>query len=166
MVLRIRTTGMRLSAGAVDGCDAMISYAELALALPTTDCLVFACSLTEMTHHLVDASAPLQLPKGARVVNVARGDKIDEPALIDALTTGPIGGAHLDVFAQEPLPADSPLWSMKNALLARHELVRACRDPSTSAKHGRRHVTALAALRMSAVPSRAVGRAAPRLGSR
>jgi phosphoglycerate dehydrogenase-like enzyme len=56
----------------------------------------------------------------ARLINVGRGPLIDEPALIDALRKGKIGGAALDVFDKEPLPADSPLWDLDNVLIMPH----------------------------------------------
>ena len=59
--------------------------------------------------------------KGARVINISRGEVIDEPALIAALENKHLGGAYLDVFAQEPLPAESPLWDMPNVLVTAHD---------------------------------------------
>jgi phosphoglycerate dehydrogenase-like enzyme len=56
----------------------------------------------------------------AWIVNIARGPIIDEPALIEALRGGKIGGAALDTFAKEPLPADSPLWAMPNVIMTPH----------------------------------------------
>ena len=57
---------------------------------------------------------------GVVVVNVGRGTTIDEPALIDALRSGQVSSAYLDVFATEPLPTESPLWSMRNVVIAPH----------------------------------------------
>jgi phosphoglycerate dehydrogenase-like enzyme len=57
---------------------------------------------------------------GAWFVNVGRGEVVDERALVDALARGHIGGAGLDVFAAEPLPNDSPLWSMPNVIVTPH----------------------------------------------
>jgi phosphoglycerate dehydrogenase-like enzyme len=53
-------------------------------------------------------------------VNVGRGATVDEPALIDALRAGTIAGAALDVFEEEPLPPDSPLWDMENVIVCPH----------------------------------------------
>jgi len=60
------------------------------------------------------------LPLHALVVNVARGELVDEPALVRALEAGALGGAGLDVFATEPLPAESPLWRLPNVIVTPH----------------------------------------------
>ncbi|WP_051705417.1 D-2-hydroxyacid dehydrogenase [Cupriavidus metallidurans] len=88
--------------------------------LPRSDWLILACPLTDRTRGLVDGAALRRLPAGARLVNVARGEVVDEPALIDALTEGRLAGAYLDVFAHEPLPATSPLWSLPNVIATPH----------------------------------------------
>ena len=82
--------------------------------------LVVAAPLTPETQGLLDAPAFAQLPKGAIVVNVGRAKIVDTDALIDALKTGHLGGASLDVFPQEPLPADHPLWTTPNVILTPH----------------------------------------------
>ena len=71
--------------------------------LPTVEALVLAVPLTTETTNLIDAAAIASLPVGAYVVNVARGEVIDQAALADALRRGRLGGAALDVFAEEPL---------------------------------------------------------------
>jgi phosphoglycerate dehydrogenase-like enzyme len=81
---------------------------------------VIACPHTAETHHLVGAAELAALPAGALVVNIARGAIIDERALVDALSSGHLGGAALDVFETEPLPAASPLWAMPNVLVSPH----------------------------------------------
>ena len=82
--------------------------------------MVLACPLTDLTRRLVDKAAIRLLPAGARIINVARGEVLDEMALIDALRDGHVSAAYLDVFSHEPLPPDSPLWSMDNVLLSAH----------------------------------------------
>lgn len=88
--------------------------------LPDCDWLVLVCPLTERTRGLVDASALARLPARAQLVNVARGEVVDEAALIDALQAGRLAGAYLDVFAHEPLPATSPLWDLPNVIATPH----------------------------------------------
>jgi phosphoglycerate dehydrogenase-like enzyme len=103
-----------------DPVDEMCKIAKLRTVLPRCDWVVLACPYTKETHHLLNAETLALLPKGARVINVARGGVADEPALIAALKSGHLGGAHLDVFEKEPLPADSPLWDMPNVICTPH----------------------------------------------
>jgi phosphoglycerate dehydrogenase-like enzyme len=103
-----------------DPVDEMHQLMALPDLLPRCDWVVLACPLTDETRHLLNAGTLALLPKGANVVNVARGGCVDEPALIAALKSGHLGGAYLDVFAQEPLPADSPLWDIPNVIVSPH----------------------------------------------
>lgn len=89
-------------------------------ALPYCQALVLAVPLTAATRGMVDAEALGHLPPGALLINVARGELVDETALLEALRSGHLGGAVLDVFATEPLPSDSPLWSEPGARLTPH----------------------------------------------
>lgn len=81
---------------------------------------VSALPLTPDTRGLFGAEAFAAMPDGARFVNVGRGELVDEHALVDALRGGHLAGAGLDVFATEPLPADSPLWGMDNVIITPH----------------------------------------------
>ena len=81
--------------------------AALAAVLPRCQWLAIACPLTAETRRLIDADMLAKLPAGARIVNIARGEIIDEAALIAALNSGHIAGAYLDVFEKEPLPPES-----------------------------------------------------------
>lgn len=94
--------------------------ADLARLLPHADDLVLALPLTAQTRGIVDAKLLSRLRPAARIINVGRGALIDEPALIDALRSGRIAAAALDVFAVEPLPADHPYWAMDNVLVSAH----------------------------------------------
>lgn len=85
-----------------------------------SDVLVVAIALSEETRGLIDRTRFDLLPRGAFVVNVARGAVLDEEALIDGLTEGHLGGAALDVFTSEPLPADSPLRALERVILSPH----------------------------------------------
>jgi phosphoglycerate dehydrogenase-like enzyme len=75
---------------------------------------------TPATRHALDATVFAQLPPHAWVVNVGRGATLDEAALLAAIREGGIAGAALDVFATEPLPADSPLWDEPRVLISPH----------------------------------------------
>ncbi|HXF67444.1 MAG TPA: D-2-hydroxyacid dehydrogenase [Burkholderiales bacterium] len=94
------------------------ALAELA---PRADWLIVACPLTEETRGLVNAPLIARLPRGARVINVARGGIVEEAALVAALESGQLAGAYLDVFEREPLPPDSPLWGLPNVLITPHD---------------------------------------------
>lgn len=85
-----------------------------------TDLLVIAIALTDETTNLIDHTRLSLLRPGAFVINVARGAIIDEAALIEGLRVGRFSGAALDVFATEPLPADSPLRTMDRVILSPH----------------------------------------------
>jgi phosphoglycerate dehydrogenase-like enzyme len=94
--------------------------ARLKELLPRCDWLVIACPLTPETRGLVGADLLARLPHGARVINVARGEIVDQHALIAALQSGHVAGAYLDVVEPEPLPADSPLWDLPNVIVTPH----------------------------------------------
>ncbi len=89
-------------------------------ALGRADWVVLALPLTSDTRHLIGPAEFAALRPGARLINVGRGDLVDEPALIEALRSGRLAGAALDVFATEPLPPDSPLWAMEQVIITPH----------------------------------------------
>lgn len=88
--------------------------------LPQIDYLIVTCNLTPDSFHLIDTAALAHLKKGAKVINVSRGPVIDEKALVEALRLGHVAGAGLDVFEEEPLPADNPLRGFDNVILGAH----------------------------------------------
>ncbi len=88
--------------------------------LVASDFVVIAVPLTPETHDLIDARALRQMRRDAWLINIARGAIVDQAALVDALAQGWIGGAALDVFEEEPLPATSPLWDLPNVLITPH----------------------------------------------
>jgi len=112
---------MRRRVGApIDGIDRIFGPEQLYQFLSLCNVLVIAAPLTPQTHSLLGAGQFTQLPKGAIVVNVGRAKIVDTDALVDAMTSGHLGGAALDVFPQEPLPAEHPLWKTPNVILTPH----------------------------------------------
>ncbi|HSS99483.1 MAG TPA: phosphoglycerate dehydrogenase, partial [Terriglobales bacterium] len=93
----------------------MLALDEL---LAQSDFVSLNCDLNPTSTHLISAGSFNKMKQGAILINTARGPLIDEPALIAALQSGKLAGAALDVFEQEPLPANSPLRKMDNVLLA------------------------------------------------
>ncbi len=103
-----------------DPVDELYTPDRLAELLPRADWLALACPLTPETRGLIDAEALGRLPRGAHLLNVGRGEVVDQAALVEALGKGELAGAYLDVFEVEPLPASSPLWGLPNVLLTPH----------------------------------------------
>ena len=93
---------------------------DLDAVLPGADFVIAALPLTDATHRVFRGPQFAAMRAGARFVNVGRGAAVDESALIDALHSGEIAGAALDVFLTEPLPEDSPLWSVENLIVSPH----------------------------------------------
>ena len=89
-------------------------------ALALADWVVLAAPLTERTSHLIGSAELARIKRGAVLVNLGRGALVDEPALIEALKGGALGGAALDVTAEEPLPHESALWSLPQVILTPH----------------------------------------------
>jgi phosphoglycerate dehydrogenase-like enzyme len=102
------------------GVDQAYGHGELLTMLAEADTLVLSMPHTPDTENMIDANALAAMKPGSTIVNVARGAVVDEPALIEALKSGHIGFAALDVFAVEPLPADSPLWDLPNVIISPH----------------------------------------------
>jgi len=100
--------------------DRVLRTAALPRALAAADFVVLTVPLTEATRGLIDAAALAAMRSGAWLINVARGAVVDEAALVSALRERRIGGAVLDVFAEEPLPSAHPLWALANAVITPH----------------------------------------------
>lgn len=94
--------------------------AQLHGLLQQSDFVVLVVPITPQTRRMIDATALAHMKPGAYLINIGRGDVVDEPALIDALRQRRIAGAALDVFHEEPLPDDSPLWQLDNVILTPH----------------------------------------------
>ncbi len=92
--------------------------------------LVVCVPHTPDTEKMIGAREFAQLPRGALFINIGRGAVVDEPALVEALRSGHLRGAALDVFAEEPLPATSPLWDMDNVLVSPHSASTSDRENS------------------------------------
>jgi phosphoglycerate dehydrogenase-like enzyme len=129
-LLGLKVVGVRRSPQVPgDPVDEMHTPDKLAEVAAKADWLILACPLTEDTRGLVDAAMLARLPQTARVINVGRGEVVDEPALIDALQAKRLAGAYLDVFQQEPLPPESPLWDLPNVLISPHNSAVASGNP-------------------------------------
>ena len=102
------------------GVDRVFATAALRDALALADHVVVTLPHTPFSRGLFDAAAFAAMKRGAVIYNVGRGPVIDKPALVEALQSGHLGGAGLDVTDPEPLPAESPLWEMDNVLITAH----------------------------------------------
>lgn len=117
----VRVRGIARTSRRPDGVFERIGDADdLLPELAEADHVVNVLPRTTSTERMFDAAAFAAMKPTAFFVNIGRGATVDEAALIDALATGGIGGAALDVFHVEPLPADSPLWTMPNVLISPH----------------------------------------------
>ena len=99
----------------------MHSRDELAKVVGDFDFFVLLTPLTATTRNSIDAKVLAAMKPSSFLINLARGGVVDEPALVEALTAGRIAGAALDVFNQEPLPADHPFWAMENVIITTHQ---------------------------------------------
>jgi phosphoglycerate dehydrogenase-like enzyme len=120
--------GQRVAQRARDGFGMQVLFSDpqvegglpLDELLSGSDIVTLHCPRSPATQGLVDGKALASMRRGALLVNTAGGGIVDEQALVDALGTGQLGGAALDVFATEPLPRDSPLLAAPNLLLTPH----------------------------------------------
>lgn len=108
----------------VEHVDELRPMEELPVLAGRADAAVCVLPGTDATRGLLDAGFFASLKPGAVFVNVGRGTAVDETALIDALRDGKLRGAALDVFEEEPLPPESPLWELDNVLLSPHDTAR------------------------------------------
>jgi phosphoglycerate dehydrogenase-like enzyme len=120
--LGARCVGVRRrpSLGKPLGFDRVVGFAEVDAELHDSDVIVLAAPLTEQTRGFLNASRLDRLSRRAIVINIARGALIDESAFIERLRDGRLRGAVLDVFLEEPLASDSPLWQLRNVLVTPH----------------------------------------------
>ncbi|MCC0064979.1 MAG: glyoxylate/hydroxypyruvate reductase A [Defluviimonas sp.] len=114
------TAGWSRSGRAVEGVEVFAGAGGLAGFLARTEILVCLLPLTAETRDILDARLFAQLPEGARIINAGRGGHLVEDDLLAALGSGRIGGATLDVFRTEPLPADHPFWHHPKVRITPH----------------------------------------------
>ncbi|MDQ3938104.1 MAG: D-2-hydroxyacid dehydrogenase [Chloroflexota bacterium] len=122
-VVAVRRAAAEEAAGEVDGLPGiaqLLPPQRLPELLAQSDFVVLALPLTAETERLFDASMLTHAKPGSWLINVARGRLIDERALFRALRDGPLAGAVLDTFNDEPLPADSPFYELPNAIITPH----------------------------------------------
>tara|TARA_B100000768_G_C11131803_1_gene312125 strand:- start:115 stop:750 length:636 start_codon:yes stop_codon:yes gene_type:complete len=125
LALYSKTLGMKVlgvsdSRIKASNVDFIYKRNALKVAAAESDFLVVLVPLSEKTHHIVNADVLSAMKPTAFVLNLARGGCVDEAALIQALQTGVIAGAGLDVFEHEPLPQADPIWSAPNVVLTPH----------------------------------------------
>jgi glyoxylate/hydroxypyruvate reductase len=116
----------------IEGVECFHGEEGLARFLARTDILVNLLPLTEATQDILNARTFAQLPRGAYLINAARGRHLVEEDLIPALESGQLAGAALDVFREEPLPAGHPFWKHPKIWISPH--VASVTQPSTAAK--------------------------------
>jgi len=102
------------------GFDRMHLRSELIKYAGELDYLVLLVPYSEETHHCINARVFAAMKPSSYLINLARGGVVDETAMMEALESGKIAGAALDVFQEEPLPPNHPLWSMKNVIITPH----------------------------------------------
>ena len=118
--MRVIATREHPEKGRPEGVAEVLPSSDIAVLLGQSDYVVLAAPVTADTQRLMDARRLAQMKAHACLINVGRGQLVDETALVHALRHGTIAGAALDVFDQEPLPADSPLWDLENLLITPH----------------------------------------------
>jgi glyoxylate/hydroxypyruvate reductase A len=119
-VLGFRTRTWSRSPHGIAGVTGFVGAAEFGAALDGVDVLVNLLPLTPETRDILDRGAFARLAPGAYVINAGRGAHIVDADLIDALDRGALSGAALDVFREEPLPADDPFWNHPRVLVSPH----------------------------------------------
>lgn len=118
--LGVRVIGVRANPAPTGNVDRVYGLAELHQALRPADFVVLCLPLTASTRHCIDEAAIAAMKPGAILVDVSRGGVAKGDALVAGLRSGALGGAALDVFETEPLPSDSPFWSLENVIITPH----------------------------------------------
>jgi len=120
-VFGMRVIGVSSAPRSVAGFDRMHGRDELLNVIGEFDFFVLLTPLTAKTRNSIDAKVLAAMKPSSFLVNLARGGVVEEAALVEALKAGRLAGAALDVFVQEPLPADHPFWSMPNVIITTHQ---------------------------------------------
>ena len=110
----------RLPGSGTAAPDRLYDPSDIKSLLKESDYVVLCAPYTPQTHHMINAETLAVMKPTAVLVNVGRGNLVDEPALIEVLKAGKIRGAGLDVYSQEPLPPSSPLWKLPNVVACPH----------------------------------------------
>ena len=118
--LGMRVIGLRTAPGSSPYAEKVLAIEELDSCLAEAHFVALTLPRTDRTRGLFDAARLARFKPGSYLINIARGDIVDEAALIQALKDGPIAGAAIDVFSTEPLPADSPFWDIENVIVTPH----------------------------------------------
>jgi phosphoglycerate dehydrogenase-like enzyme len=113
----------------VDGVSRIVGMDRLAEVAASVDAMVLALPGTDATRGVIGREVLEAAKPGMTLVNVGRGTTVDEPALVEQLVSGRVGLAVLDVTAVEPLPADSPLWDLRNVIIAPHTAAISPHEP-------------------------------------
>jgi phosphoglycerate dehydrogenase-like enzyme len=121
----MRVIGTRRS-GTPSDVDQVYGPEQVTAVVSQSDYVVVCVPQTSETVGLIGATELAAFKPGGVLINIARGTTVDEPALIEALQSGRLAGAALDVASREPLPGDSPLWDMPNVLITPHSMSTAC----------------------------------------
>ncbi|MDI3534774.1 MAG: hypothetical protein PWQ82_1139 [Thermosediminibacterales bacterium] len=117
----MKVIGLKRNVVKIEGVDEVWPNDRLIDLLKNSDYVVIAVPLNKETYHLIGEKELNVMKKEAYLINIGRGDLVDEHALIKALRSGRIKGFGSDVFSQEPLPADSPLYEMENVIITPHQ---------------------------------------------
>jgi D-2-hydroxyacid dehydrogenase (NADP+) len=119
--LGMKTIGITSAPRPVAGFDRVHPVGELLHVLPEVDHFVLLTPYSPATHRMINAQVFAAMKPSAYLINLARGGVVDEDALVEALRGKKLAGAALDVFNQEPLPSDNPLWTFKNVIITTHQ---------------------------------------------
>ncbi|WP_306261163.1 D-2-hydroxyacid dehydrogenase [Pararhizobium sp. IMCC21322] len=120
LAMEMRVTGVSNGRTELEGFDRIYKRSDIESAAGDADFLIVIVPYSDETHNIINARILSLMKQSAFLINISRGGCVDEEALVDALDAGRIAGAGMDVFATEPLPADSPLWQHPKIIVTPH----------------------------------------------